>query len=344
MKTIRVNTQKPYDVLVGSGLLAHCGELINGYDTVVVITDDHVAPLYLQTVKTSFNNTRVLHYVVKNGEVSKSMETLSEIYEFLAQNAVTRSDLLVALGGGVIGDLTGFAAASFLRGVDFIGIPTTLLAQVDSSVGGKTGINISAGKNLVGAFYQPKLVVCDIDTLETLPPKQFSCGMAEVIKYAAISSEKMASRLLNQNIKDILSDIIYECITIKKDIVSEDEFENGKRMLLNFGHTLGHAIEKELGYGTVTHGEAVAIGMSIITYIYEGNSFTKKGTHQELTQLLEKYNLPTHCKLTLNSLIEQTLRDKKRKGGSINIIALKQMGQAEILKISVQKWKELGNE
>ena len=248
MKKITVNASERYDVIIGRGILADCADLIKDVTAAAkfaIITDDIVNPLYCEAVTNSLKNAgfEVCRYVIPNGEPSKCSAVLNDVYDFLSKNCITRSDCIIALGGGVVGDLTGFAAATYLRGFDLIQIPTTLLAQVDSSIGGKTAIDLPSGKNLVGAFKQPNLVICDIDTLKTLKEETIVDGMGEVIKYGMIKSAELFEILDNHTLADIdevLEDIIYRCISIKKSVVETDEFDRGERMLLNFGHTLGH--------------------------------------------------------------------------------------------------------
>lgn len=273
MQKIHVPVNDAYDVLVERGILQNCGELIKNTvsaGTCVIITDDNVDKLYSGTVEQSLkdNGFRTAKFVFPHGETSKNAGTLLQIWSFLCQNEITRSDCLIALGGGVVGDITGFAAATFLRGLPYIQIPTSLLAQVDSSVGGKTAIDLPEGKNLVGAFKQPAAVLCDPDTLSTLPEEFLIDGMGEVIKYGMIADAELFRNLCRYdlgNIREHLDEIIPVCISIKRDVVAEDELDTGRRMILNFGHTLGHAIEAYYHYETYTHGCAVAAGMCLMT-------------------------------------------------------------------------------
>ncbi|MEI6579117.1 MAG: 3-dehydroquinate synthase, partial [Eubacteriales bacterium] len=269
MQSVKVScTQKSYDVLIGSRMLKNAGDILRDYFSpcsVVIVTDDNVDALYGETVQYSltcsgFNTSK---FVFKHGEHSKNLSVYAKALEFMAQNSLTRSDMVVALGGGVTGDLAGFAAASYLRGVRFVQMPTTLLAAVDSSVGGKTGVNLDAGKNLAGAFWQPSLVLCDCDTLNTLPDDILADGIAEAIKYGMIRDKELFEML---EFGDCISNpeaCVARCVTIKGNIVAKDEFDNGERQLLNFGHTLAHSIEKLSDY-KISHGHAVAIGMVIV--------------------------------------------------------------------------------
>lgn len=346
MQTIAVNTSKSYNIFVGHNILKSSGELIkehSKYSKAVIVTDDNVSHLYSQTVIDSLEKSGISTslFVFKNGEESKCHETLLSLYSFLSSDEITRSDLLVALGGGVVGDLTGFAAATYLRGIDFIQIPTTLLAQTDSSIGGKTAVDIDSGKNLVGAFKQPELVICDIDTLSSLSEDIYNDGMAEVIKYAMIKSPSLFRTLYKRKDDTQLENIITECINIKKNIVEYDEFDKGERMLLNFGHTIGHAIEKFYNYTGISHGKAVGIGMVIITDACEKAGMTKKGTAEMLRKCLIKYNLPTTYDNPLENILHYTLNDKKRDSKGINIIVCSDIGDSHIEKMSVDSFMKL---
>uniref|UniRef100_UPI0040297A53 3-dehydroquinate synthase n=1 Tax=Ruminococcus bromii TaxID=40518 RepID=UPI0040297A53 len=266
MKTIHVSTGSPYDIMIERGILDNCGEIIkklSNAEKITIVTDTNVAPLYKWRVLNSLSQQgyQTTAHVFQAGEQSKNLNTIADIYDTLADFKMTRKDLIVALGGGVTGDMAGFAAATYLRGIDFVQIPTSLLAQVDSSVGGKTGVDIAQGKNLVGAFYQPKAVLIDPDTLSTLPDQFITDGMAEIIKYGCIKDSEFFEMLANGDALEHIDDVIETCVKIKRDVVNRDEKEAGERMLLNFGHTLGHAIEKIYNYTGITHGMAVAVGL-----------------------------------------------------------------------------------
>ena len=316
LKKITVTASGIYDVLIGGGLLRHCGGYIRNIteaQKLAVITDDTVDSLYGRIVVEALESEgyKVCKFVFPHGEKSKSTETLAKIWNFLCENNISRSDCLVALGGGVVGDITGFAAATYLRGVDFVQLPTTLLAQVDSSVGGKTAVDLDGGKNLVGAFKQPKLVLCDTDTLDTLDDELFTDGMGEVLKYGMIKSESLFSELeqytvasLRKN-KDVLDDIIAQCVTIKRDVVEADEFDTGERMLLNFGHTIGHSIEQYYNYTGITHGKAVGIGMKLITAIAESNGMAEPGTYGRLKNCLSYYGLDNDVDIACRRLYQR---------------------------------------
>ena len=349
MKTVRVHASVTYDILIAKGSLSRCGQYATSVfqpgSKAAIISDDTVASLYLDKVKASFEEAGYTTsvYIFPHGEDSKSAEVLFKVYDFLIQEQVTRSDFIVALGGGVVGDLAGYAAATYLRGIRFMQIPTTFLAAVDSSVGGKTAINIPAGKNLIGAFHQPSLVLCDTETFNTLPPETFADGVAETIKYGLISSSSLFEEMEAGNIDEKIDEIVAQCVSIKRDIVEQDEHDTGLRMILNYGHTLGHAIEKVTNH-SVTHGHGVAMGMVLIAQLGE-----KLGLHgSELTQriihCIARYGLPTHYDGSLSELTEAVLHDKKRSGANIRLIIVKEVGSAEILPLSVQQFTQLLSE
>lgn len=336
MKIINVKIpEREYKIYIEKGLLSKCAELLTPFAAgkkAAVITDSNVDPLYSETVLKELQSAgaKPFKIVVEAGEGSKSLSVFEDVCNTILENDFSRSDCVVALGGGVVGDLSGFVASTLLRGVSLIQIPTSLLSQVDSSVGGKTAVNLQAGKNLVGTFYQPKLVLIDMDTLTTLPEREVACGMAEIIKYAAIRDAKMGEELLSGNFD--MADIIGRCCKIKADIVVNDETDHGERMLLNFGHTIGHAVENYYGYGTLSHGAAVAIGMCIMTEYAEKMGYTEKGTLETIKALNKKYNLPIECEHR-NSLITAATHDKKSVGDSINIVLVKKMGEGYYMKV-----------
>lgn len=339
MKKLTVNVGKGYDIFIEKGLLDNCGEYVKNVSSaqkIVLISDTNVYPIYGNKVTASLEaqGYQVFHYVFEAGEQSKVMSTVLSMVEFMAQNQLTRKDLVVALGGGVCGDMAGFAAAIYLRGIDFVQIPTSLLAQVDSSVGGKTAVDLPQGKNLCGAFHQPCLVLIDPDVLDTLTPHFFADGMAEVIKTACIKSASLFDKLEDENAKDIIEDIIFECVSIKAGVVERDEKEQGERALLNFGHTAGHAIEKLHNFTTISHGEAVGIGMVLITKACEENGVTEKGTCQRISAVLQKNNLKIADENSLTDIIEAMNADKKRTGKSINFAVLTAIGDSYIKPIA----------
>jgi len=346
MKKLRVNIpNREYDILIEKGLIDRVGELVSTVRKnckAAIITDNNVAPLYGERVRQTLENSGFDVSLIKipAGEASKSSEVLNFLYSKLINAGITRTDLIIALGGGVVGDLVGFVSATLFRGVDFIQIPTTLLAQVDSSVGGKVAINLPEGKNLVGSFYQPKMVIIDTSTLETLTSRVFADGMAEVIKYGLIRDEKLFKTLENievERIESILDEIVYICCDIKRQVVENDEFDIGERMILNFGHTFGHAIEKHYNYGTYTHGEAVAIGMVMESRFGEKIGATKAGTTERMEKLLVKFTLPISVEIDVNSLAEGIRTDKKGEGLLINMILLDKIGNAIIKKLQKEE-------
>ncbi|MBR2283437.1 MAG: 3-dehydroquinate synthase [Ruminococcus sp.] len=343
-KRISVHTSTPYDVYIRRGSLSDSGSLIAQAlrsRRAAVITDDIVGGLYTDTLLKSLSDSDISAgvFTFPHGEQSKSLETLGNIYDFLCSEGITRSDFLIALGGGVVGDITGFAAASFLRGIDFVQIPTTLLAQVDSSVGGKTAIDIKGGKNLVGAFKQPSLVICDSDTLRTLPDEELSCGMAEAIKYGMIRDKELFELIESHDlssIHEIMDELVYNCISIKRDVVEGDEFDRGERMILNFGHTIGHAIEGWHSYTDYTHGMGVAAGMCMMSERTAPPEITER-----LKKCVRRYSLPTGTEAPLGELIPFCSMDKKRDSGSISYIVCPEIGRAEIIKTSAAGFEEL---
>ena len=334
MQTITVKTGRPYDVLIGQDILSRCGKQIKSLpgqhcQKVAVITDNQVDSLYGDAVRGSLEQAgfTVCTYAFPNGEGSKNMSTVMDAIAFLCDNHVTRSDLIVALGGGVVGDLAGFAAAIYQRGIDYVQIPTTLLAAVDSSVGGKTAVNIPAGKNLVGCFWQPRLVVCDTNTMDTLPGEVFGDGVAETIKYGCIWDQALFDLMEREDIRAHLEEVVARCIDIKAQVVMQDERDNGLRQILNFGHTTGHAIEKLSGF-TLSHGKGVAIGMCIAAAAGEAAGVTPAGTAARIRAVLIRHNLPVGCDYNIHTIADACLGDKKRSGDTINLILLQQIGKA----------------
>ena len=335
MKKISVKTSRSYEVLIERGSLAKSGEYIaqvTGSRKAAVITDDNVEKYHLPTVLDSMKKAgfECTVYAFPHGEQSKCLENLGNIFDFLCDSGITRSDIVVALGGGVVGDITGFAAASYLRGVDFVQIPTTLLAQVDSSVGGKTAIDIKGGKNLVGAFKQPALVICDSDTLKTLPEEVLSEGMGECIKYGMIRDEKLFELMESHDIAtvdDIMDEMVYKCVDIKRQVVESDEFDRGERMILNFGHTLGHALEGWHKYTGISHGAGVAAGMCMIT------DKLAPQLSDRLRKVCEAYRLPTGSNIPMSELLPFCSKDKKNEAKDINYIICNEIGKGEIVKV-----------
>lgn len=343
MKKVIVSASKQYEVIIDNNILDSVGKYIKeavGGRIAVIITDDIVDDLYSKRVENSLKeqNYSTFKFVFKNGEKSKNAVTYIDIVNFLAKNKLSRTDVVVALGGGVVGDMAGFAAATYLRGVRFVQIPTTLLAAVDSSVGGKTAIDLEVGKNLVGAFYQPDLVVCDYSTLDTLSDEIFSDGCAEVIKYGVIASKELFEKCL-EGIKDNLEEIIYECVKIKRNIVAQDEYDTGLRQLLNYGHTIGHGVEACSGY-TISHGKAVAIGMVAITKSAIDFNLCEKGVLDKLKKCLELCNLPLETSYSADELYNVMLSDKKIDGASINLVIPTEIGNAILHKVSTEELRK----
>ena len=315
-----------YNVYINHGLLFNLSSYIDLNREIVIITDDFIPKIYLNTIKKKMSNSRV--FEVPHGEKSKSMETAYSILDKMVNYKITRNCLIIALGGGVIGDLSGFIASIYMRGVDFIQIPTTLLSQIDSSVGGKVGINSSNMKNAIGSFYQPKMVLIDPDTLTTLSKKEFSNGIAEMIKYGMIADKTLFINLLENNLLTNIEKYIEKCIIIKKSFVVDDVFDKGKRQALNFGHTIGHAIEKHSNY-SLLHGEAISIGMVLMSknYIY----------HDDLIKVLKKYNLPIKYEYDKTEILEYIKTDKKATINSINIVLVEKIGSSIIKNIEFEE-------
>ena len=343
MKTVKINASVPYDILIGDGLLDICGELCRNIINpckICIISDDTVASLYLEKVKHSlaYSGFEVITYVFSHGEASKNVTVLSDILEFLADNRLTRSDCLVALGGGVVGDICGFAAAVYMRGIRFIQMPTTLLAAVDSSVGGKTGVDLNAGKNLMGAFHQPTIVICDYSTLSTLPPEIFADGCAEVIKYGIINDRDFFFSL-KDGIAQNIENVIAECVANKARIVEADEFEHGCRQLLNLGHTVGHAIEACSDFN-ISHGSAVAIGTAIVTRAAVNAGLCSAQELDEILALLKQVGLPTKCDFTAEQLSAVATADKKRSGNNITLVIPRAIGNTELIRMPIERLRE----
>ena len=332
--------ENSYNILIEKGLLNKLGEeLKNIYfgEKIFIITDENVDKYYGSKVKDELDKIgyKTRKMVLAPGEKTKSFSTLPSIYNELLDFKLTRKELIITLGGGVIGDLGGFAASTFLRGVSFIQIPTSLLAQVDSSVGGKVAVDLEKGKNLVGSFYQPKAVFIDPDVLNTLPEKFYKDGMAEVIKYGCIKDRDffymLKSLKSREEVMNNIEDILYKCCYIKKFVVERDEKDLGERMLLNFGHTLGHAIEKYYNFTGYSHGEAVAIGMYNISLKSEDEGITEKGVAEEIKEILINYDLPYKVDIKDNNKIIDTISlDKKNIGNVLKVILLKSIGESII--------------
>lgn len=331
-----------YDIIIGDGIISRAHEHMAGFAgrRAAVVADANVAGLYAQKLAESLKLAGIQASVIEiaPGETSKSHAQLVYLYGRFLEAGITRSDCVVALGGGVVGDLTGFAGATFLRGVDVIQIPTTLLAQVDSSVGGKVAVNLPQGKNLVGVFAQPKLVLCDTETLHTLNAREFGAGLGEVVKYGCIFDETLFERLEETGSRAALMGdmpgIVRDCCAIKADYVRRDPFDNGARKELNFGHTLGHALEQTLGYGELLHGEAVCVGMVQAALWGERSGITPAGTADRIEGLLKKLDLPTRVPAAdMQSVCKAMLLDKKGRGDEIDLVLLNRIGEACLKRI-----------
>ena len=349
MKTVSVHASRSYEIRIGRGLLQGAGEQIRAVTDakkVMLVSDDAVWPLYGGAVRRSLETAglTVCSFVFPHGESSKCACTYLELLDALCAQQLTRKDAIAALGGGVAGDLAGFAASTYLRGIGFIQIPTTLLAMVDSSVGGKTAIDLPAGKNLAGTFYQPWLVLCDPDCLTTLPEDIFRDGCAEVIKYAVLGNAPFFDDLRAGSAHAQLEHIIETCVTMKRDIVAQDEFDRGQRQLLNLGHTFGHGIEACSGFA-VSHGSAVAIGMAMMVRAAAAFGLCKEETRDAVVELLRQYGLPVDCAFRAEDMFPTVLHDKKAAGDTINLIVPTAVGQCRIVKTpasEIMDWLRAG--
>lgn len=345
MRRLMVNLEeKSYPICIENNIIrnaeVYIKEVFNG-KRIMIISDDNVFPLYGNLLLDSLQKTYECHHLVlPHGESTKSFQSLPIIYSAMLKEKITRSDLVIALGGGVIGDLAGFAAASFLRGVKLVQIPTSLLAQVDSSVGGKVAVDLPEGKNLVGAFYQPSMVLIDPTVLNTLPQRFVHDGMGEVIKYGCIKDASLFELLETYNsfesLKEVLPLVIERCVNIKRLVVEHDQFDTGERMLLNFGHTLAHTIEQHCNYERESHGEAVAIGMYQLSLIAEEKELTAAGTSEKILRLLNAYGLPHECGFSLDELLEAITLDKKYLDNKLNLILLKEIGDSYIYSTNIE--------
>ena len=341
MRTVTVSASKNYEIQIGSDLLQTLGAetaKVCKAEKVAIISDSNVWPLYGQTAVDSLKKAgfSVVQHTLPAGEASKNSTNYLEILNFLAENQLTRADCLIALGGGVVGDITGFAAATYLRGIAYIQVPTTLLAAVDSSVGGKTAIDLPAGKNLCGAFYQPSLVLCDTDTLNTLPEDIFRDGCAEVIKYGILYDTDLFSYLAQAGLTFDRESVIARCVELKRDVVAEDEFDTGNRMKLNLGHTIGHGIEASSHF-TVSHGKAVAIGMAIVSQIAASLGICSTECKNSIVNILKLFLLPTEADCSAEVIFHYALSDKKRSGKTVNLIMPERIGHCRIHPVPVNE-------
>lgn len=348
MMTVNVRASKEYKVEIGDGIVSKLGEMTKAVCPkaikALIVSETNVAALYLDAVKAQLEGTglEVATYVFEAGEKNKNINEIAGMWNKMAEAGFTRTDIVVGLGGGVTTDMAGFAAATFLRGIDVIQVPTSLLAMVDASVGGKTGIDIPMGKNQVGAFWQPSLVLEDTSFLKTLPDEVFTEGMGEVTKYAFIMDEKLMDLLEKQNgnIRDdaaVLENVIGMCVSDKAEIINEDETDNGRRQILNFGHTAGHVIERDSGF-TKPHGICVAKGMGIFM-----DACVKAGTlsaedAKRMKDLLAMYKLPASDEITAEDIVKGAMNDKKKRGNTLSVILVNKIGKAEIKKMTAEEF------
>ena len=333
MKTVTVSASSAYEVKIGSDLLSSLGQALRTVchaDKVCIVSDSHVYPLYGEKVTFSLRNAgfEVVQFVFPAGEASKNGSVYLQLLNVLAENHITRSDCIIALGGGVVGDLAGFAAATYLRGIAYIQVPTTLLAMVDSSVGGKTAIDLDVGKNLAGAFYQPRLVLCDIDVLKTLPERQVASGLAEAVKMAVTFDESLLSLFEKGDPLSCIDRIIAASVQIKAAVVKADERESGLRRVLNFGHTIGHGIETAAG---LYHGECVALGML---------PMCSQALRPRVQAILQRLNLPTSCTASPDAVWAAIAHDKKRSGDTITVVYAPKAGSFELRAMPIGELKE----
>lgn len=345
MTEIKINVKDSYSVYIGSGVIKSCGDILKSCGVngrLAIVTDSNVAPLYLEKTESILKESGydVTHFIFEAGEKSKNITTLSAILEFFAESGLTRQDTVIALGGGVTGDMSGFAAGVYMRGISYVQIPTTLLACVDSSVGGKTAIDLKAGKNLAGLFIQPKAVICDTDMLKALPDEIYSDGMAEVIKTAILGDKELFEALEVKPPRENDEYVISRCVEYKGRIVTEDEFELGVRKLLNLGHTPAHSIEK-LSNFTIPHGHAVGMGLGIMTRASHAEGLISCDVKDRIISLLEKYSLSSSSSYSAKELADTAFFDKKRSGNTISVIKIKDIGNCFIEKCSMDEIEEL---
>lgn len=344
MSTVSIHASRPYDVCIGDGVLSRLGQRAKAFcpgGTVCLTADDTVYGLYGREAEERLRaaGLTVHSFVFPHGEQSKSGAVFFALLNALAEHGLTRSDLLVAMGGGVTGDLGGFTASCYLRGIPYMQVPTSLLAMVDSSVGGKTAIDLDAGKNLCGAFYQPVEVLCDTALLQSLPRTLFRDGCAEVIKYGILGSRDLFERLKNQELWKQPEPFIADCVAMKGRFVEADEHDRGLRQQLNLGHTLGHAVEAGSGF-SLSHGQSVAIGTAMIARASAQFGFCTARTRDEILTLLQQYDLPTQTAQPEDFLYETALRDKKRQGGTLSLVVPREIGRCELVKIPVEELKD----
>lgn len=340
---MRINiktTTGEYPVITGKGLLGGFGEItaeITGGRRAAVVTDDNVAPLYLSTLLATMPQDTPC-YIIPHGEKSKNWELAGKVTEWLAEMKMTRSDVVIAFGGGVVGDLAGFAAGVYMRGIKYIQVPTTLLAAIDSSVGGKTAVDLPAGKNLAGRIYPPSMVVFDADTLSTMPKAEWKCGMGEAVKYGVLAGGEIFDLLEKGVTPDNLGTLVDDCIMYKRDVVQEDENENGRRRLLNLGHTVGHAIETESALG-FPHGVCVAMGIYVIARASVKNGILPMTDYKRIVALLQKYGFP-ECPYSVRSVLPRVAHDKKLTDGTVKAVLIRGIGNCEIKPFTLSELEE----
>ena len=340
MKTTVTTSTGEYPVITGHGILkdfADLTQICREGTKAAVVTDDNVAPLWLDRLLSVLPDG-ILRYVIPHGEKSKNWTLAGELLEKLAADGFCRDDTLVALGGGVVGDITGFVASVYMRGVPYVQVPTTLLAAIDSSVGGKTAVDLKAGKNLAGRIYPPKAVVCDLDTLATLPRSEWKCGLGEAVKYAVLAGGEIFDIMENGAGAENLERLIDLCVDYKRRIVEADENEGGLRRLLNLGHTVGHAIEAESALG-FPHGVCVAMGIKVIARASVSAGYLPKDEYLRISALLQKYGFP-ECPYPLRSVIMHAAHDKKISGGKINAVVIRGIGRCEAVPMTLDELKE----
>ena len=340
MKRIDIPASRAYPVMIGAGLLREAGERISGVrkaSAAVIVSDDHVFPLYGVSLAESLraSGLRVEAFVFPHGEQHKTVAVWKDLLEFLCSARITRSDLIVALGGGVVGDLAGFAASAYQRGIGYVQIPTSLLAMVDSSVGGKTAVDLDGGKNMVGSFYQPLLVLCDPDTLATLPEEEYRCGCAEIIKYGMIGDADFFASLARTPVREQYETVIAACVEMKRRYVMEDEFDTGLRMMLNFGHTFGHAAEICSGF-SILHGQGVAVGMAVIARAACRRGILSAADRDALLELIRSYGLPTEARWPAEEMAAAARSDKKSTGDAVRLILPEKIGRCRIERVPSQ--------
>lgn len=338
MQTVHVNAGQPYDVYIGSGIIATLGEKLlaeTKAKRVAIVSDDRVWSLYGAKVENILGEAGFLAEccLFAHGEESKNLTTYGQILEKMSGFGMTREDVVVALGGGVVGDIAGFAAATYQRGIPFVQVPTTLLAAVDSSVGGKTAVDLPSGKNQVGCFYQPVFVLCDTDLLATLPIEEYRNGSAEIIKYAMLDGLELFEKIEKTAICSQYEDIISRCVQIKSRFVENDEFDRGQRMLLNFGHTIGHAVEACSDFA-IPHGTGVAIGMAAITRAAVHFGYCENTICERLLALIQTYGLPVEVPYETEDLFEAAAKDKKNTANTMRFIVPKGIGDCEVMEVS----------